>query len=206
MVERADLDIEVEHSPQRRRQRRRTDGPVAAVRDDDDIGTQVLVVPFEKLSERLGAGLLLTLDEHGHSDRELVAVSPDGGEVSGDPGLVVGGTASIQALATLRGDEGRTLPVALVARRLHVVVGIQEHGGTPHGCRLSGQDGRRGIPDRDQLDVEALGLEQVGDRGRGPAHVVGVLREQTHAGNCDESLEIGADRGQHGPQAVAQGR
>jgi hypothetical protein len=43
---------------------------------------------LEQLREGLGPGLLLTFDEDGHSDGELVAVGTDGRQVGGNAGLV----------------------------------------------------------------------------------------------------------------------
>ena len=57
-----------------------------------------------------------------------VSQGADGADVRHHAGLVVGGPAPVEAVAAQGRLVGLRLPVVVVARRLHVVVGVQQHG------------------------------------------------------------------------------
>ena len=102
MGERADLDVDAHEAAQAGGEGRHADVPVAAVGDHDDVGAELVEVLLQERGQAVGADLLLALDEHHDVDREVVAVDPQGAEVGGDPGLVVGGTAGVEAPAVAR--------------------------------------------------------------------------------------------------------
>ena len=161
MGERADLDVHPDQAAQAGGQRGLADVPVARVGDHDDVGREAVLVGVEELDEGVGADLLLALDEHDEVDRQLVAEDPDGAEVGGDAGLVVGGTAAVEPVTPLGGLPRRGVPVGVVVLRLDVVVGVEQHGRRARGPGLLGDDGGRGAVERtDDLGLEALGGEQ----------------------------------------------
>ena len=97
----------------------------------------------EQSAQRRRARLLLALDEHRHADRRLPAVRPKRCQMRCDARLVVGAPATVQAAVTLGRLERRRRPLAVVALRLHVVMGIQQHRRRSRRSRVPGDDGRR---------------------------------------------------------------
>jgi hypothetical protein len=78
-----------------------------------------------------GTDLLFTLDQDPHvAGQRSRAVQPctDRVGVGHRAGLVVGGAATIETSVALLGFERVARPVLDDARRLHVVVRIQQHG------------------------------------------------------------------------------
>jgi hypothetical protein len=63
------LDEAVEDTAQRGGQRRHADAPVGGVGDHDHVGGDLVAMLDEQPFERLGAELLLTLDEDHDADR-----------------------------------------------------------------------------------------------------------------------------------------
>ena len=106
----ADLDVHPDQAAQARGQGGHADVPVAGVRDHDDVGAEVVEVLLQQCRQRLGADLLLALDEEDDVDRQVVAEDPQRGEVGGDAGLVVGGAAAVEAVAPLGRLERRRSP------------------------------------------------------------------------------------------------
>jgi hypothetical protein len=80
-------------------------------------------------------------------------------EVGGDSGLVVGGAATVEPAVPLSGLERLGIPLRGIAFRLHVMVGVEQHGGRPRGCGMAG-DHRRGTALGDDLDVGEPGFAQ----------------------------------------------
>ena len=60
--------------------------------------------------------------------------SPDGGEVGHDTRLVVGGPATVEAVAAQSRLVGMRLPRPRVPRRLHVVMGVEQHRRATGAC------------------------------------------------------------------------
>ncbi len=122
----ADLDVEPDQAAQAGGEGRDADVPVAAVGDHDHVGAELVEVLLQQGREAVGPDLLLALDEHHHVDRQVVAVDPEGAEVGGDAGLVVGGAAGVEAPVALGRLERRRVPVGVVVLGLDVVVGVEQ--------------------------------------------------------------------------------
>ena len=123
---------------------------------------------------------------------------PDRRQVRGDAGLVVGGAAAVEPVAALGGLERLAVPVGRVADRLHVVVGVEQHGRRALGGRPAGDHGG-GAPGggQDLHVVEALGPEQLRGGLGGPPYVVGAGRVGADRRDPDQGLEVGAHGGHH---------
>ncbi len=146
---------------------------------------------FSSAGQAVGADLLLALDEHHDVDRQVVAVDAEGAEVGGDAGLVVGGAAGVEAAVALGRLERRGVPVGVVVLGLDVVVGVEQHRRRALAGRLLVRDHRRAAAvGAGDLDVEALGGEQVA-HGLGAAlHLAGPLRVGADRLDPDQGLEV----------------
>ena len=96
-----DLHVEDGQPAQRRRQRRLAGAPVARVGHHDHVGRELLGVRGQVSGERPAAGLLLALHDDLDADGRRAAERPQRAGVQGDPGLVVGGAAAVEAPAAL---------------------------------------------------------------------------------------------------------
>ena len=163
VVERGHGDDGSDHAAQRRRERRFADRPVGGVGQHDRVGAQLLSVPLEDGGQRVGADLLLPLDEDRHPDGERPGVGPQRRDVGHDAGLVVGGTATVETPAALGRLERRAVPQRLVAGRLHVVVRV-EHDGARAGRAVDVADDGGAAALAHDLDLESLGAQQRGGR------------------------------------------
>ncbi len=76
-----------------------------------------------------------------------------------DPCLVVGSAATVHAAVALGRLERRRLPLAVIAFRLHVVMGVQEHRRRSRRGRMPGDDGGRAAF-ADDLHIAEPGLGQ----------------------------------------------
>ena len=127
--QRADLDVAAHEPAQAGGQRRDADVPVAGVGDHDDVGAQVVAVLVRGEPARVSEPTSSSPStKNGHVDRQVVAEDPQRGQVRRDAGLVVGRAAAVEAVAALGRLEGRRVPVGVVVLRLHVVVGVEQHG------------------------------------------------------------------------------
>jgi hypothetical protein len=193
VVQGAHLDQAVDQSAQRRGEGGYADVPVVRVGEHEDIGGQPVAMLVEDGRQRRRAGLLLALDEDGDTHRRLAVVREIGSHVGRDSGLVVGGSPAVQPAAALGGLERRTVPVALVPRRLHVVVGVQQHGGRPRGRWVPGHD-RRPPARLDHLDVrEAHRPQQTCHRLGAAGHLRCVAVDVAHGRDADQVLEPAVD-------------
>ena len=198
MGERADLDVEPDQAAQAGGQGGDADVPVAAVGDHDHVGAELVEVLLQQRREAVGPDLLLALDEHHHVDGEVVAVDPEGAEVGGDAGLVVGGAAGIEAPVALGGLERRGVPVGVVVLGLNIVVGVEQD-------RLRGLLPRPLVCDHrgpaaggaGDLDLETLGREEVADRLGAALHLPGSLGVGAHRLDADQGLEVASYAGKH---------
>ena len=118
---------------------RLADRPVGGVGEDDGVGAQLLAVPLEDRRQRVGADLLLALDEDRHADRQRPVVRAQRGDVGHDAGLVVGGAAAVEAAVALGRLERRAVPQCVVAGRLHVVVGVEHARSATRAARRGGR-------------------------------------------------------------------
>ena len=197
MVEGGHRDDDPDQAAQRRRQCRLADGPVGRVGQDDGVRPQPLAVSLEDGRQRVGADLLLPLDEDRDAHREAAAVGPQRGEVRHDPGLVVGGTAAVEAAVALGGLERRAVPEVLAAGRLHVVVRVEHDRRGPLGPVDVPDHGGPSALAHD-LDLEPLGAQQLGGGRRAGLDVGLVERVQRDARDPGQRLEVGA-HGWHQP-------
>ena len=105
-------------------------GPVAGVRDDDDVGVEFVAVRFDEGDEAARAHFLFSFEEHFDIDVQVIAERMERARVDGDAAAVVAGAAPVKAVAHLGGGEGVVdTPVRRIRRGLHIVVRVQEHGG-----------------------------------------------------------------------------
>ena len=98
------------------------------------------------------ADLLLALDEHGDVARwrPRVEPAPQHRGVRHRPRLVVGAAAPEEAAVALHRLEGIARPALAEPRRLHVVVGVEQHRRHVRGV-VPLADDRRGTPGRGRL-------------------------------------------------------
>jgi hypothetical protein len=116
-----------------------------------------------------------------------------------DAGLVVARTAAVEPTVALGRHEGGRVPQGGVAWRLHVVVGVEQHGGGAGGSGPAPDDGRRPAGDAQDLDLgQARPAQELGDGGRARLDLLLVERRRRHARDADQGLEVGADAGHHG--------
>ena len=199
VVQHADLHDPSDDAAQARRECRDAHFPVRGVRDHDDVRGELVPVRGQEVLETGRTGLLLALDEHGHTQTRLFAdvleERTQRTHVCHDAGLVVGRAATPEPTVLLHGLERLGVPQFALARRLDVVVGVQQDRRVP-GCRgLAGDDG--GVPRRvpeglaqDLHAVEGQAPEQAGD-GLGTAlEVGGVERVPRDAGDRHEGAEF----------------
>jgi hypothetical protein len=120
--------------------------PVAGVGHHDHIGPQKFLVLFKERPEGRRAGFFLALKEEGHAQAKIVPQDLRHRTVSRKVGhdacFIVSCTAAIQPAFPLFGDERFRIPEASVARRLHVMVRVQQDGGLALCGRTAGDDGR----------------------------------------------------------------
>ena len=152
---------------------------------------------LQQRGQRLGADLLLALDEEDDVDRQVVAEDPQRGQVGGDAGLVVGGAAAVEAVAALGRLERRAVPVGVVVLGLHVVVGVEQHRRRAVGPLLVRD--HRGRPALGAGDPRraALGLQQRGHGLGAAAYLRGPLGVGAHRLDADQVLEVRAYAGEY---------
>ena len=91
---------------------------------------------FDERDETRRTHLLLTFDEHLDVHAKLVAQSPERPVVDRDATSVIAGAAAIKPVTLQCGLKGCGIPFLLVGHRLHVMVGVQQHG---RGVRIDFQ-------------------------------------------------------------------
>ena len=191
-----DAQVERDRAAECHRDRRRLEVPVRRVRDDDRVGGEQFAVLTQEVRERLRQVLLLALDEQRDAEVEVgsehLGQRPDGTDVRHDAGLVVGGAATVEPVASLRRLERRRIPVLLAAGRLHVVVGVQQHGRAAVAGRAVRDD--RGKP---QLRVirsasePATGARRTSTRSNTPSP-----RTSSATASADRCTFAGSNAGQ----------
>ena len=80
-------------------------------------------------NEAWRAHLLFAFDEHFDIDVEVVAQGLQCTGVDGDAAAVIGGATAVEAAVDFGGHERVGVPLGRVRNRLHVVMGIEQHGG-----------------------------------------------------------------------------
>ena len=132
MLERRHPEVERDGAAQADGEGRDLGAPVAGVGHDDRVGgREDVAIVVEEGVEGAGAELLLPLEEEDDAEVGVagdLGERADRGEVRRDAGLVIRGAATVEAVAAQGRLEGQRVPVGVVAGRLHVVVGVEQHG------------------------------------------------------------------------------
>ena len=121
---------------------------------------------------------------------QVAGVGAQCGDVGHDAGLVVGRAAAVEAPVALHGLERRAVPVGVVTGGLHVVVRVERHRRGACGT-VEVADDRRAAALDDDLDVEALAAEQLGDGLGAAGHLALVEGGGRDARDAHELLEVG---------------
>jgi hypothetical protein len=163
-------------------------------------GPDPAAVLGEKAGHRRRPDLLLALDEHRHPDGQLAAMRGKRREVHGDTRLVVGGAPAVQPPVPLHRLERVTVPVRLLAHRLHVMVRVQQDRGSTGRRRAPPQHRGLAALDGEHFHLWQAGLpQQGGDRlGAGP-HVRRRGRVSRYRGDPDQPLQRGPGPWQRPP-------
>ena len=133
------------------------------------------------------------------SIRTLTPTGPSGPSASRAPacmidaGLVVGGAAAVEATVALGGLERRARPGRVLARRLHVVVRVQEDGRRAGRSRPRAEHGLRCACDVHHAHVGKAGRRHQLRHG-GPRLLHRLFGEplERHGGQAHELLELRA--------------
>ena len=105
-------------------------GPVAGVRDDDDVGVEFVAMRFDERNEAARAHFLFAFEEHFDVDVQVIAERLERARMDGYAAAVVARAAPVEAVAHLGGGEGVVdVPVRRIRGGLHIMVRVQEHGG-----------------------------------------------------------------------------
>ena len=170
---------------------------VRGVREHEHVGAQPLAVGAQELGEMQRADLLLALDEHLHVERQAarrVAPGAQRRHVEQQPRLVVDDAAAVEAPVAPQGRlEGRRLPALGPPRRLHVVVGVDEHRpGFGPGAQPFAVHRRMRARQAQQLDApEPRGFEE-GRHALGAAlHLRRIEARRRDARDARERDEVG---------------
>ena len=194
VVEGAHLDHDVDESAQAGRQGWGPHGPVGGVRDDDEVCLQGIAMRLDEGAEGRRSGLLLAFDEDGDAQTlrgQLLAHETERGHMGHHPSLVVGGAAAVEPPPALDRLEGRTGPVGGIAGGLHIVVGIEEHGGAALGRRGATDDGGSTVSDGFDGHLGHAGVtEQRGDGFGAATHGFAVVALEGDGGDAHEILQI----------------
>lgn len=194
VIERSHLDQAVDDSAQRGCEGWLTNRPVRAVGQHDRICLEQIAVLAEEFGEVRRADLFLAFDEDRHGHRRSAFPRPQSCRMHRDASLVVRcATAEEPAIPLGRLERGGG-PQFFGARRLDVVMGVQEHGRRVGRAVRHAVDRWVRLVDLEQADVIEPGALQP-DRcplSRFP-HLRGIEAIGADRRNADEILEISAD-------------
>jgi hypothetical protein len=175
--------------------------PVAGIGHDDDISAEQLPVGLQERPERGRACFLLAFEKERHAEAQSGSQNLGdcciGCDVGHDAGFVVRGAAAVETPVLLDSGEGCSLPQTLVARRLDVVVRVEQDGRFAFRGKPAGDDGGaawsavRLVTAKDLHLLKARGAEEL-------CHGFGAAfeRRPVKAGpgdprNCDQFLKAG---------------
>ena len=200
MGQRAHLDVDADQAAQAGGQRGHADVPVAGVGDHDHVGARARRwCCRSSAGERVGADLLLALDEHRDADRQVVAdarAARRGGRRSRPcrrrrRGRRAGRRARSARTAGSPSRRGRSRAARRGGRRA-------APSARPRGPALCAITAGAPPSAADDLDaVEALGAEQLGHRLGAALHLARARRVGADRLDPDQVLEVLADPGQH---------
>ena len=112
-------------------------------------------------------------------------------------GLVIGAAAAVESPVALRRFERGRHPLTMVPFGLHVMVGVQQHGGRTRWRRIPGDDRRRAALADDAHIVKTGLRQQFYDRLRAAVYLVAPAGVGPHRFDPHQVLEVAAHRGQH---------
>ena len=173
-----------------------TPGPHAAhVGDQHRVRAEHLGIPGRVGVER-AADLLLALDHELDADRRLAVERAQRADVHHHVGLGVRAAAAVERAVALGRLERRRAPQRLVAGGHDVVVRVQQHGRRAGRRRDLADDDRRGVGQRERLDLRHAGVaQQLGDDVVRLAQRLRRMAGNGDRGDAHESLEVGAQLG-----------
>ena len=194
---------------QRRRHRRLADLPVRRIRHDDDVGRQLVAVRVQEGREGRGSDLFLALDEDNDVDGQVSAQDRQRAQVDDYAGAVIGGAATVDAIATHLGLVGVHAPAVQLAHGLDVVVGVQEDGRRALNAGSMSHDGRLALRAiggllTEDLRLQAQGLETLAQVLGAALQVGGVRRVRRHRRNRDQLGELIEQGRESGLEALPQ--
>jgi hypothetical protein len=170
----------------------------AGVGDDDDVATEPIATVGEQRLEVRRTGLLLALDEELQRDRRRVLTGgremrTEAEQVEQQLALVVGCPAGTQHVTIDRRVERVGVPQLQRVDRLHVVMGVDEHGRRVRvGARPFGEHGRQPRAVVPHLDGWETGAPRgVGEPLRAARDVVVMFGLGADAGDAQPLVEIG---------------
>jgi hypothetical protein len=132
-------------------------------------------------------------------------MSPQGGQVHRDARLVVGGAAAVEPAVPLGRLERVAVPGRGLARRLDVVVRVQQDRGSARRARPAAEHGGPAVPGGHHVDLGQPRLaEQPGGGGGAGPDVLGGVRVRRHRRDPYQPFQVGADGRQHLPHGVAE--
>ena len=134
-----------------------------------------------------------------------VSVRAQRGQVHRDAGLVVGGAAAVEPAVPFGRLERVAIPVRGLARRLDVVVRVQQDGGGTRRAGPAAEHGGTAVPGGHHVDLGQAGLaQQRGDLGGAGPHVPRGGRVRRHRRDPHQALQVGTGGRQDLPDAVAE--
>ena len=170
-----------------------TGGVEGGVRDESDVGFELLRVFGDELGDGLAADLLFAFDQEFDIEGEGAAEFAegfDGLDVGVELALVVGRTAGVDVAVGDDRLKGRGVPEFEGVGGLDVVVAVAEDGGLAGGGQAFGVDERvpRGLND---LHVgQADGAEGGGGELGGAFDVGFVLRQRADARDAEKVQQL----------------
>ena len=192
-LKRADRDLRVAESPERRVHGGQAGGEERAVADQDGVGAGPLGLGAEQIEDHPAATLLLALEDEAHVERRAAIVIQDGLvrlQEAEDLPLVVGRPAGVQSAVAHRRGEGRGFPLLQGIGGLDVVVTIDQERGPARYGRALGPDHRMAVA-LDQVHHRAAQAGQLGTEPLGgTAGVLGVVGERAHARDREKVGEL----------------
>ncbi len=185
---RANGDLRVAETAQRRIHRGPAGGDIRHVRDDHGIGANALRLALQEIEQHLRAVLLFPLDQEPEIDPRVLGI--DGLQQTEDLPLVVGRAAGVELAVALCRLKWRSRPLGERIGRLHVVVPVdQECGRTGNVGTFAPDDRMRLTPEkRDVVTPETPQLG--GDPLRGGTAILVVCWQSRNGRNPEKLAQL----------------
>ena len=190
---------------QRGGQRRNVRRPVAGIGHDNHVSGEFVAVSLDEGNEAWRAHLLFAFDEHFDIDVEVVAQSLQRTGVDGDAAAVIGGATAVKTAVDFGGHERVGVPLGRVRNRLHVVMGVEQHGGGVRRNDMRADDlpcarSAVGIGSLDHLGIHTHEAQFVCHEFSGALHMFGGdalggnrLQRNLFGQHLDDAVPIGFD-------------